>query len=274
MEKFALDWLALREHEDFLARNSSILKSVQKYFRSQKQLNILDIGCGTGATMRALLPNFNQQQIWTLLDADDKLLECAKFLNQSLLEETTNKMILKFCDLSKGFGYLHADYNLVTTTAFLDLVSESWIKEFILALKDQNLAFYCSITPTNNIFIEPKINLDDKVICAFNKHRYIDKGFGESLGGKVTDFTINVLNNSDFHVFQANKEWGCQNPDSEFRKVFYSQLIEDIAKAVAETNLLESAKLEHWKRTRLSDIHNNQCKLWFEIVDFFAFPKV
>ena len=273
MEQFSSDWLALREQEDLLARNSSVFYSVHEYLQNQTELKILDIGCGTGATMRALFPRFKQHQNWTLLDADKKLLERAKFLNQSLVEDSMNEMHLEYFDLTKGFGYLNADYDLVTTTAFLDLVSESWIKKFVRVLNDYDLAFYCSITPTNKIVFEPKISLDDKIICAFNTHRYNDKGFGVSSGGKVTEFTISYLKNYGFKVFQANKEWGCQNPDKEFRKVFYSQLIEGIAQAVAETNLLESAKLEYWKRTRLSDIHKNHCEIWFEIIDFFAFPK-
>ena len=274
MERFSADWLTIREEEDIIARDSSILECVQEHLEQATSLNILDIGSGTGATMRALFPKFKHRQIWTLLDADRKLLARSKSLNQSLVKDSTNEMHLVYFDLTKGFGYLNADYNLVTTTAFLDLVSESWIKEFVQTLKDNNLAFYCSITPTNKIVIEPKISLDDKIICAFNTHRYKDKGFGKSLGGKVTDFTINNLNNSDFQVFQANKEWGCQNPDSGFRKAFYTYLIEGIAEAVAETKLLESAKLEHWRITRLENIYNDQCEIWFEIVDFFAFPKV
>ena len=92
MEKFSEDWLVIREQEDKIARDLSILECVQEYLKQESSLNILDIGSGTGATMRALFPRFQQRQNWTLLDADNKLLERAKFLNQSLVKDSTNEM--------------------------------------------------------------------------------------------------------------------------------------------------------------------------------------
>ncbi len=273
MEKFSSEWLTFREQEDLLARNSTILECVTEHLKGTKRLNILDIGCGTGATMRALLPEIKQPQHWTLLDADQELLARARCLNQPLVSDPNYTLETVFADLTSGFGFLNREYSLVTATALLDLVSEAWIKKFVMALKHNNLSFYCSITPNNRIEIDPKDNLDKKVICTFNSHRYSDKGFGMSLGGHATDFTIEQLQRSGFNVSSASETWGNRHPNKSFRKIFNAKLVEGISQAANNTKMIDASELKQWTDSRLSAIQNEECEIWFEIMDFIAIPN-
>ena len=106
MEKFSFNWLSLRELEDLLARNTNVLECVKNYLRNEQKLYILDIGCGTGATMRVLQPELTQPQHWTLLDADKELLEKAQCLNQPLVYDSSITMKTECVDLTEDFGFL------------------------------------------------------------------------------------------------------------------------------------------------------------------------
>ena len=273
MEKFSSEWLALREQEDLLARNSTILECVIEHLKGEKRLNILDIGCGTGATMRALLPKFEQPQHWTLLDVDHELLVHARCLNEPLVSDSNYTLDTKFADLTAGFEFLNSEYSLVTATALLDLVSEAWIKEFAKALKHNNLSFYCRITPNNSIEFDPKEDLDEKVISTFNTHRYSDKGFGMSLGGHAADFTIEQLQSFGFDVRSSLETWGNRHHNKSFRKIFNSKLVEGISQAVNNTKLFDASELKQWTDSRLSAIQNGECEIRFEVIDFLATPN-
>ena len=273
MEKFSSEWLALREQEDLLARNSTILECVIEHLKGEKRLNILDIGCGTGATMRALLPKFEQPQHWTLLDVDQELLARAQCLNEPLVSDPNYTLETKNVNLTAGFEFLNSEYSLVTATALLDLVSEAWIKEFAKALKHNNLSFYCSITPNNRIETDPKDNLDEKVISTFNTHRYSDKGFGMSLGGNAADFTIAQLQSLGYNVRSSSERWGNRHQNKSFRKIFNTKLVEGISQAVNNTKLLDVSELKQWTDSRLSAIQNEGCEIWFEVIDFLAIPN-
>ena len=273
MEKFSSDWLSLREQEDLLARNTKVLECVKNYLRNEQRLNILDIGCGTGATMRVLQPEFTQPQHWTLLDADKELLVQAQCFNQPLVYDSNITMKTECVDLTEDFGFLQRKCSIVTATAFLDLVSESWIQKFAQALKDNNHRFYCSITPTCSIELIPIESLDDEVINAFNTHRYTDKGFGLSLGGDAAKYTLEIFQNLGYQLTSAFDTWGNRHPNKAFRKILNLKLIEGISHAASQTKLLDPLELEHWSKSRLDSIQNDEFEISFEILDFFAAPS-
>ena len=273
MEKFSSDWLSLREQEDLLARNTNVLECVKNYLRNEQRLNILDIGCGTGATMRVLQPEFTQPQHWTLLDADKELLVQAQCLNQPLVYDSHITMKTECVDLTEDFGFLQRKCSIVTATAFLDLVSESWIQKFAQALKDNNHSFYCSITPTCSIELTPAVSLDDRVISAFNTHRYTNKGFGLSLGGDAAKYTLEIFQNLGYQLTSAFDTWGNRHPNKAFCKKFNLQLIEGISQAASLTKLLDSLELEYWTKSRVDSIQNDEFEISFEILDFFAAPN-
>ena len=56
MSGFSAEWLALREPYDAKARNAAVLDAVASAFRGEPSVSVVDLACGTGATLRALGP--------------------------------------------------------------------------------------------------------------------------------------------------------------------------------------------------------------------------
>ena len=68
MTRFTAEWLSLREPSDRAARNPSILGAVVDAFQGATSIRVVDLACGTGATLRALGALLPRRQNWQLLD--------------------------------------------------------------------------------------------------------------------------------------------------------------------------------------------------------------
>ena len=71
---FDSDWLDLREAADAAAREAG---DISRSLPRQAQWRCLDLGAGTGANLRHLMPRLGGQQYWWLIDADPRLLAAA-----------------------------------------------------------------------------------------------------------------------------------------------------------------------------------------------------
>ena len=54
MSGFSAEWLALREPYDLAARNATVLDAVAGAFAGSRSIAVVDLACGTGATLRAV----------------------------------------------------------------------------------------------------------------------------------------------------------------------------------------------------------------------------
>ena len=72
---FDLDWLALREPADREARDPALLAAAAAMAGDGRV--IVDLGCGSGATWRALAPLTSADPPWRLVDNDAVALEAA-----------------------------------------------------------------------------------------------------------------------------------------------------------------------------------------------------
>src|SRR4051812_15327966 len=126
MSGFTADWLSLREPYDLAARNSKVLGAVTASVKSGP-LHVVDLACGSGSTVRALHRHLPTPQHWDLVDHDPGLLALA--CSQVLDSNITLKAIS--LDLSRDFeAALGREINLITISALLDLVSETWLHRF------------------------------------------------------------------------------------------------------------------------------------------------
>ncbi len=82
MSGFSAEWLALREPYDLAARNATVLDAVATAFTEQASISVVDLACGTGATLRAIGPHLPPRQTWRLVDNDLSLLAKASALGR------------------------------------------------------------------------------------------------------------------------------------------------------------------------------------------------
>jgi SAM-dependent methyltransferase len=72
---FSADWLALREPADRAARDAALARRAGE--AAGPEPVIVDLGCGTGATWRALAPLLPAAARWRFVDARPVLLQLA-----------------------------------------------------------------------------------------------------------------------------------------------------------------------------------------------------
>jgi len=72
---FTSEWLTLREPADSRARNAGLLSRLVAIATELDIEDAVDLGCGTGATWRAMPANLAERLSWTMADRDDLLLQ-------------------------------------------------------------------------------------------------------------------------------------------------------------------------------------------------------
>ena len=109
---FSAEWLALREPYDLRARNPAVLGALIVGVADLSSLRVVDLACGTGATMRAVSSRLPLEQRWRVVDNDESLLaRAAEFDAQMHVEILPN-------DISRDLDTaLTAPLDLVTASA-------------------------------------------------------------------------------------------------------------------------------------------------------------
>ena len=187
MSGFSADWLALREPYDLRARNSAVLDAVTAFFERRTSLNVVDLACGTGSTLRAISPRLPARQSWTLMDNDlDLLARAASAPPKPGIAVTAVPLDLNQ-QLEAAF---EGKVDLVTTSALLDLVSEAWLHRLAVAVTDFSIPFYAALSYDGRVTFTPPDPFDAAIARSVDAHQHTDKGFGPALGPAAADFAL------------------------------------------------------------------------------------
>ena len=133
MAGFAAAWLALREPVDAISRSSALTAELRAWRTSLGPLSVLDVASGTGANLRYLAPQLSGEQRWCLVDHDAALMACGHRMLQPWRVEQDLALSLEWrpLDLVKEWDSLDLPaFDLVTASAFMDLVSSAWLTRF------------------------------------------------------------------------------------------------------------------------------------------------
>jgi hypothetical protein len=265
MSGFAAGWLALREPYDLRARNAIVLNAVIASLGQKSALNIVDLACGTGSTLRALAPRLPARQTWRLADNDRVLLAHA-------LESTRSKSVAVTtveADLNRDLEtVLRGRIDLVTTSALLDLVSGAWLHRFVGEAAAQSLPVYSALSYDGRTKIVPADELDEAIIAAVNAHQHGDKGFGPALGPLAAQTAISRFEASGYSVVHGEAEWIAGPQD----QVFQTEIFRGWASAARELGQVSASDIERWLIRRGDSIAAGRSSLKVGHVDFFARP--
>ncbi|MEW5423167.1 methyltransferase domain-containing protein [Amorphus sp. 3PC139-8] len=261
---FSSDWLKLREPADLRARNRILVAHVAAAFAGKVPINVVDLGAGAGATVKALAPHLPEDARWRLVDNDAALLSLASWtLPQERLEA-------RCLDLDRALEQaIEAPADLVTCSALLDLVSESWLERLIGELGARGVPFYAALTYDGSTTLTPGDPLDEPITEALNQHQHRDKGFGPALGPDAALLVPEKLKAAGFSVEVGRSDWLIDDKEPELANALLTGWVD----AVAETGLIAPPDLGAWRKARLDAVAAGELTLRVGHIDLFARPN-
>ena len=248
---FSADWLALRDPADRAARDPALLR--QAAAAAGPAPLVVDLGCGTGATWRALAPLLPADTRWRLVDNDPALLEIAR-------ETVGRDAECVTADLGDLDALPLDGATLVTASALLDLMPEAWLAGFAQRLQ---VPFYAALSYDGRMEWQPADPSDAAVTEAFNRHQRGDKGLGPALGPDAAERATALLTARGFTVHCGDSPWRL-GPDMA---ALQRDLTAGIAAAAAETGLDTAAA---WGGTRQEAAGQTTCTVGH--LDILAVP--
>jgi hypothetical protein len=263
---FSADWLSLREPYDRAARNGAVLDAVAAAFADAPAVKVTDLGCGTGATMRALAPRLPVLQNWRLVDDDKVLLEKA-LLEGPAAAPAGAGFIAVEADLASEIDPVLGDCDLVTASALLDLVSGDWLDRLVASLARASRLLYAALSYDGAITLSPECGFDSAVIAAVNRHQRTDKGFGKALGPDAARIAPERLRVAGFTVIEGRADWQFGPDDGAIQK----RMIVGWARAAREIGVKPVA-IAGWLGERWSLIDTGRSQMRIGHIDFFATP--
>lgn len=242
---FSADWLALREPADRAARDADLLQQAAR--AAGPAPVILDLGCGTGATMRAMAPHLPGSVRWHLVDNDPALLSRAADAAQ---DAGTTAQVHRL-DLDDLDRLPLADVTLVTAGALLDLVPARWVRDLAARLR---VPFYAALSYDGDMRWSPEDPGDAGVGAAFNRHQRGDKGLGPALGPEAVTAGAVAFAAAGFEVRQAKSPWHLGPASSALQ----SALVDGIAAAAEEAGATGAPE---WCAMRKAAADRTTCRI-------------
>jgi SAM-dependent methyltransferase len=281
---FTADWLRQREPFDAIAREAaaSRLKLRERLALLRDgtgmPLCVIDLACGTGANLRWLAPRLGGEQQWLAVDHDAALLRrwpaCLAAASEGSFSTRRHTSPQKRTPLATplrfhGLGFdaavirrrldLARDLErlpwqaaqLVTASAFLDLVSFAWLQRLVEAVVSARVTLSVALTVDGRHVWSPRDADDGEVGALFAAHQHRDKGFhGAALGADAGSALEQALRAAGYRVHIARSDWRLDGRDASARALMQA-LITGIAAAAQEQQPRGAALVQAWRQRRL-----------------------
>jgi SAM-dependent methyltransferase len=262
---FTRRWLALRAPYDVRARNSEVLSAVAEAVAECSSVSIVDLGCGIGATLRALSASLPRTQNWRLVDNNVSALDYAQASAVAAGVHVRTVLLDLANDLRTA---LDGPINIVTTSAFLDLVSQGWLEQLVWRTVARRLPLYAALTYDGRVVLKPIDPRDEAVVAAVNRHQRSDKGFGPALGPSASTCAIKLFQAAGYDVLHGHSDWRFGPVDRDIQLEIFAAW----AEAVRETGAVPIAELDLWLAARREAVARSRSELRIGHVDFLARP--
>ena len=279
-DAFSADWLALREPFDRAARERSaagldwpaLRAWLQGPHASGRAFGVLDLGCGTGANLRALAPRLGGVQRWTMVDHDPVLLAA---MRRSVGSATAPAVEPLCIDIARELDRLPFDaVRLVTCSALLDLVSAAWLSDLIARCHAAGVALLFALSVDGRVEWSPKDRMDDAVHALFAAHQSRDKGFGgASLGSGALPQAAALLRAAGYRVTEAQSDWEIDAEHGPRDIAMLRAMVDGMAEAAAEQSPRERESIvAPWQARRHAAINTSRLVVGHR--DLLALPQV
>ena len=233
---------------------------------------IVDLGAGAGSNLRYLAPRLPFAQSWALVDHDDELLA------RAAREADAGGPVTTFCRslavddpgaLARALPEVPSDQpSLITGSALLDLVSDSWIRELAHAVSERRAAALFALSYDGRIAWGDSDPGDELVRAAVNAHQRGDKGFGPALGPAAGTALAEALETVGYRVQTAPSPWTLGPDDREL----VQQLVNGWSAAAAEQQPDDADAIASWHARRTARIAEGAFTVEVGHVDVLALP--
>ena len=266
MSGFSADWLTLREPYDLRARNPAVIDAVAASLEPLSSVQVVDLACGTGSTLRALSPFLPARQNWRLIDNDLGLLARAAATPRAEQVMVTTIPL----DLNRDLeAALDGPVDLVATSALLDLVSDTWLDRLVVEIAARSIPLYAALSYDGRTKLTPSDPLDAAIAAAVNAHQRTDKGFGPALGPAAGAFAIARFEALGYSVVHGTSDWAMGPDDIDLQ----IEILAGWASAAHEVGALSLADTTAWLTRRRGAVAAGLSSLSVGHVDFFAMPN-
>ncbi len=264
MSGFSSEWLALREPYDQAARSRSVLDAAGTMFAGAPSVAVTDLGCGTGATLRAITDVLPKPQRWRLIDQDEVLLARAREATRAegVTVETAAVDLARHLESAVGDAP-----DLVATSALLDLVSADWLDRLVATIARLQCPFYAALSFDGRVVLAPAAPDDDTIIAAVNRHQLTDKSFGPALGPSAAIAAPQRFRDFGFDVVTDRSDWRFAPADREIQ----SATLDGWAVAAREIGVASSV-VSAWLEARRTHLAAGRSEMTIGHVDFLARP--
>lgn len=252
MNGFSADWLAAREPWDHRARALDILSALIHWSTDRgpgaaARRRILDLGSGTGSTVRYVEPRLNRPIAWHLVDGDPALLRIA---GESRVTHSDSTLSTTVMDISRADpDQLIGETDLITASALFDLVSMPWLVAFWRSVAARRAGVLAGLCYDGRSALIPAHKLDAVIRDLVNHHQITDKGFGPALGPQATAALTGLARRDGWRVMIRRSDWDLAMPDDQ---AGIPILLAGWAQAATEMAPGLSGQINDWLAERLA----------------------
>ena len=268
MSGFSVEWLAQREPVDRTSRSLPLTRMAVEAL-PPGPVRAVDLATGLGANVRYLAPHLAPDQDWLAVDNDEQLLnELPARMDWPRLPHGV-RLECRRVDLSQfETSNVVEGRTLVTASALLDLVSESWLLSLAEECRRAGAVVLLALTYNGRIEFLPLEPADDLVRRLVNRHQQTDKGFGPALGPQARIQAQQRFERMDYRVTRAPSDWELDPGARDIQR----QLIDGWADAATEIEPEQVTRIRQWQRGR----HAHVAAGWSRIIvghdDLVAIP--
>jgi len=288
MDEALAHWLRLREATDWASRSGSLTRDIATHLGSHDTVHVLDLATGTGSNLRYLVERLPPRQRWLLVDRSPDLLSLVHDRTTAwarargyAVRPTPDGFALEGNGLDCLVAPRQMDLNLpldallfsgrhlVTGSAILDLVSESWLRELASCCRDAGAAALFALTYSGASSFMPLEPEDDLLRDLLNAHQLRDKGLGGPATGPAAHATAEAaFGEAGYNVQTASSDWNIDTTQREFQEL----LIDGLAGAALEQRADLAGTIKSWLARRQGHIENGRSQAVVGHFDLAAWP--
>jgi hypothetical protein len=287
MDEQLSEWLKLREDVDAVSRAGALMRRVAEAMAGLEEVRILDLATGAGSNVRYLAERLPGRQRWLVVDRSPQLLShlvlrTEAWARQRGYDAETSMGVLTIRgqgrqwditprerDLNVVDQELVDGRQLVTASALLDLVSESWLRSIASHCRAAGAVALFPIVYNGKSSSWPAEPEDEMVLDLFNRHQRTDKGLGgPAAGPSATDAAVRAFAAEGFHVDVEPSDWVLADQHQELQR----QLIDGWAFAASEMGPESAEVVARWKARRMAHVDAGRSRILVGHFDLAAFP--